>query len=95
MRLKKLKKILQKDEKTPYLVTDLVNIKYITGFTGSSAYMIIGDKKSWFITDSRYQEYAESIIPKNTEFVLQDRSLNEIIRDILKKEGQEGGQIIE
>ncbi len=87
MRLKKLKKILQKDEKTPYLVTDLVNIKYITGFTGSSAYMIIGDKKSWFITDSRYQEYAESIIPKNTEFVLQDRSLNEIIRDILKKEG--------
>lgn len=36
------------------LVTDMVNTRWLTGFTGSSAYTIVTPDKALFITDSRY-----------------------------------------
>lgn len=36
------------------LVTDLKNIRYLTGFTGSSAYVIVSSGKAFFLTDPRY-----------------------------------------
>jgi Xaa-Pro aminopeptidase len=41
------------------LVTDLVNIGYLTGFTGSSALAVLGPDTRRFITDFRYVERAE------------------------------------
>jgi Xaa-Pro aminopeptidase len=35
-------------------VTDIANIRYLTGFTGSSAYLLITGGHGWFLTDSRY-----------------------------------------
>jgi Xaa-Pro aminopeptidase len=40
-------------------VTDLRNVRYLTGFTGSSGFMIITGQKSLFFTDFRYQEQAK------------------------------------
>ena len=42
------------------LVTDLVNIRYLTGFTGSSAMVVIGPDTRRFITDFRYVERAKA-----------------------------------
>lgn len=36
------------------LVTDLKNIRYLSGFTGSSAYIIVSADKAFFLTDPRY-----------------------------------------
>lgn len=36
------------------LVTDMKSIRYLSGFTGSSAYLVITNDKGFFITDSRY-----------------------------------------
>ncbi|MFQ5736626.1 MAG: M24 family metallopeptidase [Thermodesulfobacteriota bacterium] len=36
------------------LVTDIRNIRYLSGFTGSSAYILITSGKKFFLTDSRY-----------------------------------------
>ena len=36
------------------LVTDLVNLRYLTGFTGSNGMAVIGPGLRRFITDSRY-----------------------------------------
>ncbi len=41
------------------LVTDLINVRYLTGFTGSSGYALITLKDAYFITDFRYQEQAK------------------------------------
>ncbi len=38
------------------LLTDLLNIRYLTGFTGSNAYLFLTKRKSIFYTDFRYQE---------------------------------------
>ena len=40
------------------LVTSLVNVRYLTGFTGSNAAALIGPDTRVFLTDSRYTEQA-------------------------------------
>ena len=42
------------------LVTDLVNIRYLTGFTGTSALAVVGADTRRFITDFRYVERAKA-----------------------------------
>jgi Xaa-Pro aminopeptidase len=42
------------------LVTDLVNIRYLTGFTGSNALVVVGPETRRFITDFRYVERARA-----------------------------------
>lgn len=55
------------------LITDLTNVRYITGFTGSSGYSIITGRDALFITDFRYEEQAKievkgfNIIIENSE----------------------------
>ncbi len=38
------------------LITDLINIRYLTGFTGSNAALLISEPRSVFATDGRYDE---------------------------------------
>ncbi len=40
------------------LVTDITNVSYLTGFTGSSGFVILHDKHAVFVTDFRYMEQA-------------------------------------
>ncbi|MCP4138583.1 MAG: aminopeptidase P family protein [bacterium] len=87
MRLRKLKGILGKNGTFPYLISDLTNIKYLTGFTGSYASLLVDEKKSYFISDSRYEEYAKSILPKGTVFLLQKGELTGILKETLKEMG--------
>ena len=51
MRIKKFKKLLRERELFPCLVTDLNDIKYLTGYSGSNAALLIDDKRSFFISD--------------------------------------------
>lgn len=37
------------------LVTDLQNVRYLSGFTGSSATMVVARDGAWFFTDGRYR----------------------------------------
>jgi len=46
------------------LLTDLVNIRYLTGFTGSNAMLVVAPAASVFLTDFRYVERAQPL----TEF---------------------------
>lgn len=39
-------------------VSHLVNVRYLSGFTGSNAAMLVSHDHVWFITDGRYQEQA-------------------------------------
>ncbi len=87
MRLKKLIRILHGRGALPYLVTDLVNVRYLTGFTGTYASLVIGSNRCYFISDSRYEEYARSIMPKGVEFVLQKIDFLETLKSVLKTIG--------
>ena len=66
MKIKALKQILKKQKIdyfllpnsdeffSEYLPENQKKIQYLTGFTGSNAYIIFGQKKSYFFTDGRY-----------------------------------------
>jgi Xaa-Pro aminopeptidase len=48
------------------LVTDLVNVRYLTGFTGSNASLLVhvdGDATSRFLTDGRYDTQSAAEVP--------------------------------
>lgn len=87
MRLKKLIRSLKEKGALPYLVTDLVNIRYLTGFAGSYACLVVSGDRSYFISDSRYEEYARSILTKSVEFVLQKTDMIDSLQEVLKKAG--------
>ena len=52
-----LRGLLRAADVEALLVTDLVNVRYLTGFTGSNATLLLhvdGDAASRFCTDGRY-----------------------------------------
>lgn len=53
-RLKNLRAEMAGKKLDALLVTDLKNIRYLSGFTGSSAYIIVSADKAFFLTDPRY-----------------------------------------
>jgi len=46
----------------PLLVSSLVNIRYLTGFTGTAATMVVTPDRSVFLTDGRYAERAAELV---------------------------------
>jgi Xaa-Pro aminopeptidase len=50
--------VLAERELDVLLVTDLVNVRYLTGFTGSNAMAVVGGGLRRFVTDFRYVEQA-------------------------------------
>ncbi len=61
-----LRALLRTAELDAVLVTDLVNIRYLTGFTGSNAALLVhsdGDAASRFCTDGRYRTQAAEQVP--------------------------------
>ncbi len=88
MRIKKLKKLLKENGQFPYLITDLNNIKYLTGYAGSNAFLIIDEKESFIISDSRYEEYIKSLLTPGVKFYLQEGAAADAVKgctDIISK----------
>jgi len=58
-RLQRVKAFIMRNACEGFLITNLDNIRYLTGFTGSSGILLITRKGAYFITDFRYKEQAE------------------------------------
>ena len=56
MGLKSIRDRLSKEGVEAFLITHLVNVRYLSGFTGSFAALLISPQEALFITDSRYEE---------------------------------------
>ncbi len=66
------------------LITDLVNVRYLTGFTGSSGFLVITKKHSIFVTDFRYQEQSRKEI-KGFIIKIETTGRTETIKRLLEK----------
>ena len=65
----RLRALLAEQGLDALLVTDLINIRYLTGFTGSNAALLItsgGDEQAVFCTDGRYEEQSAAEVPDLT-----------------------------
>jgi len=74
MRIDSAKEKLFLQGKLPFLCTSLVNIRYLTGFSGSNGYLVIGEHESFLITDSRYAEYVKSLLADKVTILIQKDS---------------------
>ena len=77
-----LQEILRKKRASSFLVTEMHNIHYLTGFTGSSGFLFITKKSTLFVTDFRYKEQAEKEI-KNCEVVIEKQSRIQTLRKLI------------
>ncbi|MHB8882609.1 MAG: M24 family metallopeptidase [Thermodesulfovibrionales bacterium] len=59
-RLQALTTTLQERGVDGILVSHIRNVRYLSGFTGSSAFLLLGPSGRFFITDFRYQEQARA-----------------------------------
>jgi Xaa-Pro aminopeptidase len=69
-----------------FLVSNIKNIRYLTGFTGSSAFALVTGDRAFFFTDFRYKEQAESEV-QNLERGLEKGKRISLIRSMIKKLG--------
>ncbi|MDI6800609.1 MAG: Xaa-Pro peptidase family protein [Thermodesulfovibrionales bacterium] len=61
-RTTRIQKIIKKNKIDAILISNIRNIRYLTGFTGSSGFVLITANRRLFFTDSRYTEQAEQEI---------------------------------
>jgi Xaa-Pro aminopeptidase len=62
-----LRSLLQEAELDALLITDLLNIRYLTGFTGSNAALLVhagGEEHTVFCTDGRYTTQSSVEVPQ-------------------------------
>jgi Xaa-Pro aminopeptidase len=80
-----VKKWLQDKELDAFLITKPVHCYYLSGFTGTSACLVITNsgRKDFLITDFRYQEQAESEV-KGFELVLWQGSLFQTLAELFR-----------
>jgi len=57
-RVRKLRKELEVRKLEAILITNAYNRRYISGFTGTSGYVLVTADRAWFLTDFRYMEQA-------------------------------------
>lgn len=58
-RLARLRETIEKKRIQGFLVTNITNVRYLSGFKGSSGFILITKNKDIFVTDFRYKEQAE------------------------------------
>lgn len=61
-RIKSLKEELRLRRLDSFLITNAVNVSYLSGFTGHDALILVTRSEDFFITDSRYIEEAQNSI---------------------------------
>ncbi|MFH1742296.1 MAG: aminopeptidase P family protein [bacterium] len=65
-----LRQRMERDGLSTFLVTHLPNVRYLCGFSGSHALLLVGMEKTVIISDGRYQEQIEREIV-GAAFILQ------------------------
>src|SRR3990172_1319172 len=85
-RVSRIREALQKKRLDGFLVTDMHNVRYLTGFTGSSGFALITKKECILITDFRYKEQSEKEV-QGWDIVIEKGSRIDLFRDLCKKTG--------
>jgi Xaa-Pro aminopeptidase len=85
-RTEKLRRAIISRKIDAFLVTNIKNVRYLSGFTGSSAFVIITRAGAHFFTDFRYTEQAASEV-KGFELGLESGSRLSVIKVMIKRLG--------
>lgn len=63
LRRDKLRSLVQAADADALLVTNELNVTYLTGFTGDSSYLLLTRDREWILSDARYEEDLQAECP--------------------------------
>ncbi len=81
-RLENLRSILGVDG-SYLLVSNPLNVRWLTGFTGSNGQVLVSGGAAALITDSRYREQGSNEVPAEVEVVIASSAPGERVSDLL------------
>lgn len=81
-RIARLKELLRKKRIISFLVTEMHNVRYLTGFTGSSGFLFVAKNSAIFVTDFRYKEQAKEQI-KHCDVFIEQKDMIQILRRLV------------
>jgi len=90
-RLKALQEKVKAEKLSALLVSNKTNVRYLSGFNGTSGFILVTPKKSMLLTDFRYIQKAKAILPKQIELVditrmmRNPKGFKQAWQDLLKK----------
>jgi Xaa-Pro aminopeptidase len=81
---------LQSRLDAPLLVSNLTNVRYLSGFTGSNAFLAVWPERAVFITDSRYGEAAAALVEQlpRTDLRVYQGALMPELQEVLRGTGR-------
>jgi len=86
--LNRLEKIQSKFDEfniDSFLVKNLPSIRYISGFSGSAASVVLTKDKNYFITDFRYKTQSQQEVSKDFEIIIYTQNSNMFLKDLIAK----------
>lgn len=91
-RIIKLKEVLKKKHIGAFIILNLRNIYYLTGFTGTNGFLVISNRRDrrrvFFFTDFRYKERCETELQgSGIEIIICKGDCLRFIEEFLKKRG--------
>ena len=88
-RIDRLREILLRKKLDSLLITSPINRNYISGFTGSTAAILLTQKTALFVTDSRYTVQAKQELDRSFEIkvIKSSKEYYQAFRDLVKKDG--------
>jgi Xaa-Pro aminopeptidase len=87
LRLKNIRRAISRIKVDGFLITDIHNVRYLTGFSGSSGCAFITAKDQFFITDFRYREQSENEVTGWEIFIEKGDRIALRLEERLKKRG--------
>jgi Xaa-Pro aminopeptidase len=85
LRLKKLRAALKKAKVDALVISDLTNVRWASGYTGTSGAIVVMPSEAYFITDFRYQEQAAQQVGGSYSIQIADKGLWQEAAQILKQ----------
>ncbi len=73
------------------IVSNLVNVRYLTGYTGSNGLVLVGANRREFLTDFRYVEQAASQVEESFERHTASLELLDAVADMVPADGARVG----
>lgn len=87
-RTEKLRTILRELNIDGLYLTDLYNLRYFTGFTGTTGVALVTGEENFFFSDFRYRTQAErEVVPMGFKFVEITRGTDNLIGEYAEKYG--------
>ncbi|MDQ3940401.1 MAG: Xaa-Pro peptidase family protein [Actinomycetota bacterium] len=68
------------------LVTNLTNVRYLTGFSGTNGQVLVGHSGTWFFSDPRYEARAMDLV-RGAEVAIYPARLTDVLTDRLRRAG--------